>query len=139
MERRTFLRNTTIAAATLGLSLESLASISTPPKNKLPKWKGFNLLDFFSPNPSNARKQTSEDELRWMRDWGFDFVRIPIAYPSYLNIDRTKNITPEDILQGLVARGVVVIDDKGRVTYPEAAPAQPTAAAVPELNGTLLG
>jgi len=50
-----------------------------------------------------------------------------------------KNITPEDILQGLVARGVVVIDDKGRVTYPEATPAQPTAAAVPELNGTLLG
>jgi len=50
-----------------------------------------------------------------------------------------KNITPEDILHGLVARGVVVIDDKGRVTYPEATPAQPTAAAVPELNGTLLG
>ncbi len=31
-----------------------------------------------------------------MRDWGFDFVRIPIAYPAYLDIDRTKNITPED-------------------------------------------
>src|SRR6476661_6245757 len=96
MERRTFLRNTTIAATTLGLSLESLASISNPPKNKLPKWKGFNLLDFFSPNPANARKQTTEDEFRWMRDWGFDFVRIPIAYPSYLDIDRSRNITPEE-------------------------------------------
>jgi aryl-phospho-beta-D-glucosidase BglC (GH1 family) len=32
-----------------------------------------------------------------MHDWGFDFVRIPIAYPYYLNIDRTKNITPEDV------------------------------------------
>lgn len=31
-----------------------------------------------------------------MRDWGFDFVRIPIAYPAYLDIDRTKNITAED-------------------------------------------
>jgi aryl-phospho-beta-D-glucosidase BglC (GH1 family) len=32
-----------------------------------------------------------------MRDWGFDFVRVPIAYPYYLSVDRTKNITPEDV------------------------------------------
>ncbi|MEJ7683930.1 MAG: cellulase family glycosylhydrolase [Segetibacter sp.] len=32
-----------------------------------------------------------------MRDWGFDFVRIPIAYPYYINIDTSKNITPEDV------------------------------------------
>jgi PIN domain len=50
-----------------------------------------------------------------------------------------KNITPEDILHGLVARGVVIIDDNGRVTYPETAQARPTAAVTPELNGTLLG
>src|SRR2546428_7613897 len=50
-----------------------------------------------------------------------------------------KNITPEEILHGLVVRGVVVIDDNGRVTYPETAPARPTAVVAPELNGTLLG
>jgi peroxiredoxin len=50
-----------------------------------------------------------------------------------------KNITPEEILHGVVVRGVVVIDDNGRVTYPEAAPAPPTVAVAPELNGTLLG
>jgi hypothetical protein len=50
-----------------------------------------------------------------------------------------KNITPEEILHGLVARGVVVIDDNGRVTYPEPALARPTADMAPELNGTLLG
>jgi len=49
-----------------------------------------------------------------------------------------KHITPEEILQGLVARGVVVIDDNGRVTYPETAPTRPSAAVAPELNGTLL-
>jgi aryl-phospho-beta-D-glucosidase BglC (GH1 family) len=32
-----------------------------------------------------------------MQDWGFDFVRLPMAYPSYLDIDRSKNITPEDV------------------------------------------
>jgi aryl-phospho-beta-D-glucosidase BglC (GH1 family) len=31
-----------------------------------------------------------------MADWGFDFVRIPMAYPRYLDIDRTKQITKDD-------------------------------------------
>src|SRR5688572_22368469 len=97
MERRSFIKNVGITAAAISIAgPEALTSLNTPPKNKLPKWKGFNLLDFFSPNPSNSRPQTTEDHLRWMRDWGFDFVRIPIAYPYYLDIDRSKNITPED-------------------------------------------
>jgi hypothetical protein len=50
-----------------------------------------------------------------------------------------KHITPEEILHGLVTRGVVIIDDNGRVTYPDTALVLPTAAAAPELNGTLLG
>jgi PIN domain-containing protein len=49
-----------------------------------------------------------------------------------------KNIKPEDILHGLVARGVVVIDDNGRVTYPETVTAPSTTAVVSELNGTPL-
>src|SRR5918993_4326210 len=65
--------------------------------NKLPRWKGFNLLDFFSPDPANSRRPTTEDHLRWMHDWGFDFVRIPIAYPYYLDFDRTRNITREEV------------------------------------------
>jgi aryl-phospho-beta-D-glucosidase BglC (GH1 family) len=32
-----------------------------------------------------------------MRDWGFDFVRIPMAYPSYLDIDRSRDIAPDDV------------------------------------------
>jgi aryl-phospho-beta-D-glucosidase BglC (GH1 family) len=34
-----------------------------------------------------------------MSDWGFAFVRIPMAYPSYLNIDRSRNITPDEVYQ----------------------------------------
>src|SRR5688500_6566432 len=98
MERRSFIINSVIAAAAFGLKgPEAIAAIRQPVKNKLPKWKGFNLLDFFSPKPvAESTKSTTEDHFRWMRDWGFDFVRIPIAYPSYLNIDRTRNITPEE-------------------------------------------
>jgi aryl-phospho-beta-D-glucosidase BglC (GH1 family) len=44
-----------------------------------------------------------------MRDWGFDFVRIPIAYPYYLDIDRTRNITPEETYK-LNERSIEKID-----------------------------
>jgi len=65
--------------------------------NALPKWKGFNLLDFFNPDPSKAREGTKEEYFKWMADWGFDFVRIPMAYPSYLKIDRSQPIRPKQV------------------------------------------
>jgi endoglucanase len=97
MQRRTFIKNTGVVAAAFGMSgHQALASLNSSGKNKLPKWKGFNLLDFFSPDPTRSRESTPEEHFKWMRDWGFDFVRIPMAYPWYLNIDRTRNITPEE-------------------------------------------
>src|SRR5688572_5442188 len=94
MNRRSFIATSGIAAAAVSFAPEILA---VPQKNKIPQWRGFNLLDFFSPNPTNARPGTVEDHFKWMRDWGFNFVRIPMAYPAYLNIDRNKNITPKDV------------------------------------------
>jgi endoglucanase len=93
MNRRSFVART---AGTIAAGMISKAAFSFPAKNKLPKWRGFNLLDFFSPDPANQRSPTTDDHLKWMRDWVFDFVRVPIAYPAYLDIDRTKNITAED-------------------------------------------
>ncbi|MDQ2657740.1 MAG: cellulase family glycosylhydrolase [Bacteroidota bacterium] len=95
MNRRDFISTT--AGATAALSLSGSSLLATPRKNPLPRWKGFNLLDFFSPDPAHSRPQTSEDNFRWMRDWGFDFVRIPMAYPYYLDIDHSQNIVPEDV------------------------------------------
>jgi endoglucanase len=101
INRRVFLKNTTIAAAALTLTGTKVLAHKPPlPKNKLPRWKGFNLLDFFSPRPPRnpgGTDSTTEDDLKWMSDWGFDFVRIPMAYPRYLIFDRTKDITPEDV------------------------------------------
>ena len=67
------------------------------PGNPLPPWKGFNLLDFFSPDPARSRNPSTEEDFKWMSDWGFDFVRIPMAYPSYLDFDRSRDIAPEEV------------------------------------------
>src|SRR6185295_10475941 len=95
MDRRTFITSTAMSA--VAMSLPGTQATATPKQNKLPQWKGFNLLDFFSPHPNQSRNGSAEDHFRWMQDWGFNFVRIPMAYPSYLDIDRSKNVTPDDV------------------------------------------
>src|SRR3979411_2432281 len=92
MHRRTFIKTTGLITAGLSLDLPSYS-------NKLPQWKGFNLLDFYSPNPAPSPRSTTEEHFKWMRDWGFDFIRIPIAYPHYLQFDRSRNIKPEEVYQ----------------------------------------
>ncbi|MCB0631732.1 MAG: cellulase family glycosylhydrolase [Saprospiraceae bacterium] len=92
--RRDFIKNTALVTGGL-LSRPQLAqaSIFNPPTDHvLPRWKGFNFLDFFSPDPANAREGVKEEYFKWMADWGFDFVRLPMAYPFYLKFDRTKPI-----------------------------------------------
>ena len=100
IDRRIFIRNTAVTAAAVTLSGKAAfgSILPAPAKNLLPRWKGFNLLDYFSPDPErkNDASRTTEDDFRWMTDWGFDFVRLPIAYPRYLKFDRSKQITKDD-------------------------------------------
>jgi endoglucanase len=100
INRRLFIKSTTLAATALTLGGKSAFAINpSPSKNLLPRWKGFNLLDYFSPSiPGNTEtNRTTEDDFKWMADWGFDFVRLPMAYPRYLMFDRSKDITIEEV------------------------------------------
>ena len=101
MNRRKFLSASALTASALAVTGKSILAMSAPepPKNLLPRWKGFNLLDYFSPNPgrNDDAGKTTEDDLRWMADWGFNFVRLPMAYPRYLSIDRSKPISKDDV------------------------------------------
>ena len=102
INRRTFIRSTGIvAAATAFAGNMALGSSFVPSvKNAIPRWRGFNLLDYFGPTASRSddRSKTTKDDLKWMADWGFDFVRLPMAYPRYINFDPLKNVTPADVI-----------------------------------------
>jgi endoglucanase len=91
------MKGSSLAVAAMSMKWQDALARQSPVENKLPPWRGFNLLDFFSPDPGDSRPKTQEDYLKWMRDWGFDFVRIPIAYPRYLEINRSRSITPDDV------------------------------------------
>jgi len=47
----------------------------------LPRWRGFNLLEMFTVKSDG---DFCEDDFRWMRDWGFDFARIPACYTLWI-------------------------------------------------------
>jgi len=52
-----------------------------PVQKMLPRWRGFNLLDMFT---MRSKGDFREDDFRWMRDWGFDFVRLPMCYRLWI-------------------------------------------------------
>ena len=103
IDRRTFLKTASAGAALLGLT-GSLSGCQSPPIiNNLPRWRGFNILDFFSHSRytyDSARIAATEQDFKWMADWGFDFVRIPMGYPSYVKYDPSSgiDITPEETI-----------------------------------------
>src|SRR5690606_13640990 len=96
--RRQFLKTSIVATASIGLvGGPSLSQTSVGLQNSLPRWRGFNLLDFFHPEADKGRKSKPE-YFKWMADWGFDFVRVPISYPSYLSFDRSRPILKEEVM-----------------------------------------
>ena len=92
--RRSFIKSAGVAAGAAGQFVDFATSAGA---NPIPRWKGFNLLDYFSPRHGGSSNRTTDDDFRWMRDWGFDFVRLPMAYPSYLDFDRSRNITLDEV------------------------------------------
>lgn len=74
MDRRQFLQYSTAAATTLALPTQW---VQAKPKADVKRWRGFNLLNYFShwgPFPFK------EEEFKWISDWGFNYVRIPLSY-----------------------------------------------------------
>lgn len=52
--------------------------------NPLPRWRGFNLVEMEHPG---GQASFSEDDFRWIADWGFNYVRIPLCYLHWIDGD----------------------------------------------------
>ena len=79
VSRRLFLKSAA-GAVVLGSGLFAQAKAPKPARPlhaKLPRWRGFNLLEKF--NKGNNRQYLQTD-FQWISDWGFDFVRLPMDY-----------------------------------------------------------
>jgi endoglucanase len=75
------------SAGLLGVPSESSRSSAPSLPAKNPSWYGFNLLEYFSTDPDWMKYfpykndgMFQEDDFRWIRDWGFNWVRLPMDY-----------------------------------------------------------
>ncbi|MDP6544168.1 MAG: cellulase family glycosylhydrolase [Phycisphaerae bacterium] len=82
MNRREFIQSAA-GAAVVGTGVFAhakapvAANIKKPLHAKLPKWRGFNLLEKFNKGRNHKFVET---DFQWLSDWGFDFVRLPMDY-----------------------------------------------------------
>ena len=79
LTRRDFVKLCAASAAPLALGSRALAAgdQQRPTHSRLPRWRGFNLLEKFT-LAGNAPYRESDFDL--MALWGFDFVRLPADY-----------------------------------------------------------
>ena len=97
MNRREFLKTAAAAggaALGAGASQDARAALATgaAPRpasgralaRKMPKWRGFNLLEKFM---VHSNKPFVETDFVWMKEWGFDFVRLPMDYRCWTDKD----------------------------------------------------
>ena len=108
--RRSLLRSAASIAALAALpgSLTQYSFSQTQSKTAVnPRWYGFNLLEYFSTDPDWMKYfpykndgMFQEDDFRWIQDWGFNWVRLPMDYrfwtaPDLFTID-DKKVEPID-------------------------------------------
>lgn len=95
MRRRSFLAATAAAPA--------LLAGGTAMQTAIPRWRGFNLLDLFQalPGGGGALLGTPEEHFKYIRDWGFNFVRIPMDYWFWVDSGwrETRWLSPDEVFR----------------------------------------
>ena len=78
-------------------ALNSKSTLSVPTAEKLPQWKGFNLLNLFYLGHSQNDSYFDEEIFLMISELGFNFVRIPIDY-RIITKSYNRNIMDESAL-----------------------------------------
>lgn len=96
MNRRRFL--STAAGAAAALSLPNLGLASGAARVKLPRWRGFNLLEKFDAGWSFSLYR--ESDFQMISDWGFDFVRLPMSYRCWAKPE-APDVVDEKVIEDI--------------------------------------
>jgi endoglucanase len=81
MNRRNFLAASVAGAALLGNGFTHRPAASLEgPQPKIPRWRGFNLIELAGWEKNRAYRESDFD---WMARWGFNFVRLPCSYLTW--------------------------------------------------------
>lgn len=91
-------------------SRESLPSASAPSPSRLPRWRGFNLLELFD-TAFGGPHQFQEFDFDTIAEWGFDFVRLPCSYRFWASPEPARWL---DINDDVLARTVDLAIAMGR-------------------------
>lgn len=89
LNRRTFLKTTVTAGAALAFAHTVPAATLEISAARLPRWRGFNLLEkFIARHEGNPPFQATDFQI--MHDWGFDFARLPMSYHCWSEPDPAR-------------------------------------------------
>jgi len=100
MQRRQFLKTLAAGAvsAAAGRVVAADAKVAAAQlARKLPRWRGFNLLEKFILTREN--KPFVEDDFRWMVQWGFDFVRLPMDYRCWTDAEDPEKLDEKTLAE----------------------------------------
>lgn len=98
IDRRQFLRLTTSAATACAVSAVAAAEPATessrqklpePSTARLPRWRGFNLLEKFT---QGRPRPFLESDFEWIAELGFNFVRLPLSYRCWADAKDWLNL-----------------------------------------------
>lgn len=103
MNRRMFLQRATAAAALAAaapMSVQGAAALPQPSAARLPRWRGFNLLEKFTQR-KDGNPPFLEDDFRMIADLGFNFVRLPMSYLCWTDPRDWTRLSSEKQLQDI--------------------------------------
>ena len=100
MNRRSFLHAAGLSLAASAYPFPvALAELPEPTAAKLPRWRGFNLLEKFM---VSFQKPYSEDDFAMIAELGFNFVRLPMDYRCWTDSADWRKFK-EDVLKEIDA------------------------------------
>jgi len=95
MNRRQFIQSAASAAVIGAAGAAKASGAGKPLHAKLPRWRGFNLLEKFNKKIHNRR--FVETDFQWLSEWGFDFVRLPMDYRCWTDASDPYKLDEENL------------------------------------------